>query len=118
MSTMELLQPVANAFRDRIDLRGNWFFAFDKSKDKTYETGVARQMSVPVPAALQDLFVSPEERNYCGTMWYEPIYIFRNDGSVRMFFCVLTASAIVRLCMSTAWRRAAMKGRLCRRLLT
>lgn len=76
MSTMELLQPVANAFRDRIDLRGNWFFAFDKSKDKTYETGVARQMSVPVPAALQDLFVSPEERNYCGTMWYERnIYI-------------------------------------------
>ncbi|KAF1681447.1 sugar-binding domain-containing protein [Veillonella sp. R32] len=71
MSTMELLQPVDNAFRDSFDLRGNWFFAFDKTKDKTYETGVARQMSVPVPAALQDLFVSPEERTYCGTMWYE-----------------------------------------------
>lgn len=71
MSTMELLQPVDNAFRDSFDLRGNWFFAFDKGKDKTYETGVARQMSVPVPAALQDLFVSPEERTYCGTMWYE-----------------------------------------------
>lgn len=71
MSTMELLQPVDNAFRDSFDLRGNWFFAFDKTKDKTYETGVAWQMSVPVPAALQDLFVSPEERTYCGTMWYE-----------------------------------------------
>lgn len=118
MSTMELLQPVANAFRDRIDLRGNWFFAFDKSKDKTYETGVARQMSVPVPAALQDLFVSPEERNYCGTMWYERnIYISKRWLGSDVF-CVLTASAIVRLCMSTAWRRAAMKGRLCRRLLT
>lgn len=45
MSTMELLQPVTNVFRDSIDLRGNWFFAFDKLKDKNYETGVARQMS-------------------------------------------------------------------------
>lgn len=76
MSTMELLQPVTNVFRDSIDLRGNWFFAFDKLKDKNYETGVARQMSVPVPAALQDVFVSPGERSYCGTMWYERnIYI-------------------------------------------
>ena len=58
MSTMELLQPVTNVFRDSIDLRGNWFFAFDKLKDKNYETGVARQMSVPVPVALQDVFVS------------------------------------------------------------
>lgn len=71
MSTMELLQPVDNAFRDCLDLSGQWFFAFDQSKDKSYESGVARDISVPVPAALQDVFVLPEERAYCGTMWYE-----------------------------------------------
>ncbi|WP_298704698.1 sugar-binding domain-containing protein [uncultured Veillonella sp.] len=71
MSTMELLQPVDNASRDCLDLSGQWFFAFDSSKDKSYESGVARDMTVPVPAALQDVFVLPEERAYCGTMWYE-----------------------------------------------
>lgn len=76
MSTMELLQPVDNAFRDYLDLSGQWFFAFDQAKDKSYESGVARDISVPVPAALQDIFVLPEERAFCGNMWYErQVYI-------------------------------------------
>lgn len=71
MEKAEFLRPVANTYRRRIDLSGSWYFAFDGAKDRNYENGVPRRMTIPVPSAMQDCFVAPNERFFCGTMWYE-----------------------------------------------
>ena len=73
MSKLEYLYPVNNAFRHCLDLNGHWFFAFDDNKSGSFENGVPRNVTIPVPGALQDVFITPKEQRFTGTVWYERV---------------------------------------------
>lgn len=71
MEKMELLYPVDNMFRHHIPLQGNWYFALENGQVGSWENGVPRNMTMPVPANVTDVLISREDRTYCGNLWYE-----------------------------------------------
>lgn len=71
MNKSELLYPVENAYRQHLLLDGIWFFAFQKEGASGWDQGIPKEMVIPVPANVPEVFLRREECEYVGPMWFQ-----------------------------------------------
>lgn len=74
-----LLYPRTTSKRRVLDMDGMWNFKFDWDNIgdlDNWKDGLKSSTNIPVPSSFNDLFVTKEEREFAGDIWYETkIYV-------------------------------------------
>lgn len=74
MSQKSMLYPRATAKRCVSDISGIWNFQFDpesEGEENSWQNGLPKPITMPVPASFADFFTDKDSREYTGDFWYE-----------------------------------------------
>ena len=71
MNRVEYFSPIDNAYRHYQALDGDWYIAFGRQLNESYEKGVPHQEMIPVPGSFRHMYLDRDRAYFLGPVWYE-----------------------------------------------
>lgn len=71
MERVESFSPIDNGYRHFQALSGDWYIAFGRQLNESYEKGVPRQEVIPVPGSFRHMYLDRDRAYFLGPVWYE-----------------------------------------------